>query len=188
MCGIVGAIIKGSNGFFQKEEATFAELLYVDALRGFDSTGVVGVLNDASFFTMKEASEAAIFLPKLREHEMFKGMYARGKLWIGHNRKKTIGEIDDQTAHPFVVDNTFAMVHNGTLFNWEKLYKGKEKPFSDSHALALCIKEALDEHHPIKALERVDWWYIWSICPCLLQPEDRETTSVKEQRTTSISN
>lgn len=124
-------------------------MLYADALRGFDSTGIIAVDKDGSFSILKEASQASEFIPKLKTNQIFKGMWNNGKVWIGHNRKKTVGEIKDETAHPFVVDKTFAMVHNGTLHTYKHL---DDKALTDSQALAGVLKKGLDAEDHIQGL------------------------------------
>jgi hypothetical protein len=149
MCGIVGVIIKGKSGLMAKHENSFFDMLYADALRGFDSTGVIGVENTGAFTIMKEAVEAAWFLPQLKDSKLKKDMYTRGKVYIGHNRKKTVGEINDEQAHPFVVDKTFAFVHNGTLHGHKLL----AETTTDSQALAVVMKKALEADNYKEALE-----------------------------------
>lgn len=149
MCGIVGVIVKGTSGLMNKHENCFFEMLYADALRGFDSTGVIAVDNTGAFSIMKEATEAGWFVPQLKDSALRKNMYARGKVYIGHNRKKTIGEITDEQAHPFVIDNTFAFVHNGTLHGHKLL----ADTTTDSQALAVVLKKSLEEDKYKDALE-----------------------------------
>ena len=43
MCGIVGIATKQNNGFTSAEGDMFRDMLYLDAFRGWDSTGVFGV-------------------------------------------------------------------------------------------------------------------------------------------------
>jgi hypothetical protein len=148
MCGIVGLIMKGNNGLFSKNEDSFYDMLYADALRGFDSTGVIGVEHTGAWHWAKEATAAANFIPKFKPSQVGRDIFMRGKAIIGHNRKKTIGEVKDETAHPFVVDNEFAMVHNGTLHNHKQLADVEV----DSNALAIVLKKALDEDNHIEAL------------------------------------
>lgn len=143
MCGIVGLVSKQSSGFFQQTETSFFQMLYADALRGEDSTGIIGVERDSTFHIAKEACSADYFMWSLngKEHNHIKtSMYNRGKAYIGHNRKRTQGAISDENAHPFVVDDNFAMVHNGTLTSYEHLAKGCTV---DSEALAIHLRAAL---------------------------------------------
>jgi Glutamine amidotransferase domain len=149
MCGIVGVVLKNNNGLVKQQEDSFYQLLYVDALRGEDSTGVIGAEKDGTFHIAKEASEPAWFLPTFQAGKAAKAMWMSGKAFIGHNRKKTIGAIADNTAHPFVVDNEFAMVHNGTLTNHRKMADTEV----DSEALAIAFHKVFKEDDYKLALE-----------------------------------
>lgn len=139
MCGIVGCVIKARNGFTKYAEDAFYQMLFADTLRGDDSTGVIAVHNDTSFGIMKEAYSAPYVINEMRMENMSKAMYSKGKAFIGHNRKKTVGAITDETAHPFVVDDVFAMVHNGTLRN----HKDLADTVVDSEALAIHLRKVL---------------------------------------------
>ena len=149
MCGIVGVILSKDSGFIKKTEDSFFEMLYVDALRGFDSTGVIAVEKTGAYSIAKEASAPTFFIPSFRDHQVCKTMWNVGRAYIGHNRKKTMGAISDETAHPFVIDNTFAMVHNGTLHN----HKALADTDIDSQALAIVLKKALEADNVKEVLE-----------------------------------
>jgi predicted glutamine amidotransferase len=149
MCGIVGCVMKHSSGFYKQTEDTFFQLLYVDALRGEDSTGVIGVEKTGVFHIMKEANTSAWVGPQIQTSTIGKAMYKEGKAYIGHNRKMTVGKVSDETAHPFVVDKEFALVHNGTLYNHESLAKTEV----DSEALAITFAKAFEEENFKEALE-----------------------------------
>lgn len=138
MCGVVGVISKYTTGMLKQHEDSFSQLLYVNALRGDDSTGVIGVEKDGSFHIAKEACEAAWFQQAYRGTPMAKAMFSRGQAMIGHNRKKTMGKIEDKSAHPFVINDEFAMVHNGTLYN----HRALKNTDVDSEALAHVFHEA----------------------------------------------
>lgn len=139
MCGIVGLICQSQYGFDKKHEDVFFQLLKVDELRGDDSTGIIYAESDGGFGYLKEASCASWVGSTMYAHPMMKASMQRGKAYIGHNRKATIGKVKDETAHPFVVDDNFAMVHNGTLFNHNKLKQTEV----DSEALAHHLKPIL---------------------------------------------
>lgn len=151
MCGLVGVIKKSSYGLFKKHQDSFFQMLYADAVRGWDSTGVVGVEKDGAFHIAKEALEAAYVIPQIKAEKFYTDRMdkAEGKAWIGHNRKTTVGKTTDENAHPFVINNEFAFVHNGTLFNHEELAKTDV----DSKALAIVLHEALGQTDWKKALE-----------------------------------
>jgi glucosamine 6-phosphate synthetase-like amidotransferase/phosphosugar isomerase protein len=142
MCGIVGAITKTTNGFNKNVEDAFWQLLFADTVRGDDSTGVIFIENDSSFGIMKEAYPAPWCINNLMNSKQGKSIFNHGKALIGHNRKKTSGAVCDENAHPFVVNDTFAMVHNGTLFQHTKL----ADTVVDSEALTIHLQKVLDSH------------------------------------------
>lgn len=125
------------------------QLLYANALRGDDSTGLICVEKDSTFHVAKQASEAAFFAPQYLASDVYKKMWSRGKAYIGHNRKKTVGKVADETAHPFVVDDQFAMVHNGTLYNHRTLANTEV----DSEALTQVLAKAFEKDEYIPDLE-----------------------------------
>jgi glucosamine 6-phosphate synthetase-like amidotransferase/phosphosugar isomerase protein len=139
MCGIVGFAVKYKNGFTKATEDCFFDMLFADTLRGDDSTGIIYVENDASFGIMKEATSGSWFAPSAAQDPTLKGMFQRGKAYIGHNRAATKGAITDENAHPFVVDKNFAMVHNGTLYS----HKDLADTTVDSEALAIHLSKVL---------------------------------------------
>lgn len=143
MCGIVGVVIKATNGFNKRQEDVFYEMLFADTLRGYDSTGLICVHNNGKFIIAKEAVEATWFIPQVKNHKDMNGLWQNGKVLIGHNRKKTSGFVNDESAHPFVIDDTFAMVHNGTLYGHKKLADTEV----DSEALATVFAEAFKEQN-----------------------------------------
>lgn len=140
MCGIVGAVCKTHFGFFKKHVDIFYSLLKADEVRGEDSTGVIYIENDTGFGIMKEALQASWCLNDFYSHDMTKNIIRKGKGFIGHNRKATVGRVTEETAHPFVVDNTFAMVHNGTL----RGHKHLKDTEVDSEALAHHLAPLLE--------------------------------------------
>lgn len=142
MCGIVGMVLKGSHGPTLKHEGILYDALYADAIRGFDATGLIGVENDTTFHIAKEAVEATYFISGWKALAMSRDMYSRGKAYIGHNRKKTMGKHSDENAHPFVINNHFALVHNGTLYNHTALADTDV----DSKALAIVLEKAFGEN------------------------------------------
>lgn len=141
MCGIVGVVTKAHNGLIKRVEDSFFQMLYADAVRGEDSTGVIAVEKDTTFHIAKEAISAEWFINSLKvsQSPITNAMWNRGAAYIGHNRKKTIGKISDETAHPFVVEDTFAVVHNGTLRKHHELAPNCDV---DSQALAIHLHGA----------------------------------------------
>lgn len=138
MCGIVGMIVKSKTGLVKQQEDCFYQLLYADVVRGEDSTGVIGVENDSTFHIAKEAISAEWFIQTLENDPISASMWRDGKAYIGHNRKTTIGKTTDENAHPFVVNDEFAMVHNGTLYN----HRALADTTVDSEALTIHLHKA----------------------------------------------
>jgi hypothetical protein len=143
-------IVKGNSGLIKQHEDTFYQLLYADALRGEDSTGVIGVEKDTTFHIAKEAVTASWFIPQLDAHKIGKDMWRDGKAYIGHNRKSTIGKTIDENAHPFTVNDEFAMVHNGTLYGHREL----ANTTVDSEALAIHLHKAFTEDEYVETVEK----------------------------------
>lgn len=145
MCGIVGIINTGSA--VQKDQTNrtkaFVELLFVDALRGTDATGIVfadytGTLEKPKVLTYKRALEARDFLntPKAKNFINESNWY---NFWIGHNRAATKGGTWDYNSHPFHHGNIIG-VHNGTLFTHNNLPDGKDF-IVDSEAIIYSINK-----------------------------------------------
>jgi hypothetical protein len=142
MCGLVGVISKYTNGFTQRQKEIFSTLLFVDTLRGDDSTGSFLVSNDGSLRLSKEASTAQEFMSHKDYDELMRLSILNGSALIGHNRKATKGNIIDENAHPFLVDDKICLVHNGTLWGDHKQHADVDV---DSHAIAhLIAKEGVE--------------------------------------------
>lgn len=144
MCGIVGIASAHTNGFSHKEASAFMDMLYFDALRGFDSTGVFGVDKYANVAIAKEATQAAEFLQD-EEIKKFKGgLISSGLFAVGHNRAATRGSVVDKNAHPFWVDDKIVLVQNGT-------YKGSHKHLADTEVDTEAIAHVLAKEPDISA-------------------------------------
>lgn len=138
MCGIVGIVTNSRNGHNYKELEAFETMLFLDTLRGWDSTGVFGVTNDKDVFIAKEASHAPDFLGRKEWKELRGKMFSRGKYIVGHNRAATRGVVNDKNAHPFWVDDKIILVQNGTYKGSHKHHKDVEV---DTEAIAHVISE-----------------------------------------------
>lgn len=138
MCGLVGLISKNSYGFTKDQQDVFATLLFVDMLRGQDSTGVFVVSNEGDVFVAKDAVNSVDFMGTNEFDSAMRRAFSRGIAMIGHNRKATRGNIVDENAHPFNVDDNIILVHNGTMVSDHKKHADVEV---DSHAIAHLIHE-----------------------------------------------
>jgi asparagine synthetase B (glutamine-hydrolysing) len=135
MCGLVGMVIKGINGATSLDADVIEQLLYIDALRGEDSTGVCLFENDGDVRVLKEATTADYFLRSKEWASVRTAFVSRGKAILGHNRKATVGKTNDDNAHPFIIDNRYVFMHNGTLHTHKHLADVE----IDSHALGIHL-------------------------------------------------
>lgn len=126
MCGIVGILTSYQNGFSQKELSFFEEMLYVDALRGLDSTGAFTVKNSGNFQWAKGAVSPSAFLRNNEWNILKAAAMGTGTFIFGHNRKATEGSINNKNAHPFVENDTI-LIHNGSLQNWRSLMRVEKR-------------------------------------------------------------
>lgn len=138
MCGLIGVVTKWTNGFNVSTQKTFFDLLYMDTLRGPDSTGVALIDRDGNVVVAKDMGPAYEFLQtKEYAKEIDIHGYKEGKALIGHNRKATQGKISAVNAHPFTIDDEFVLAHNGTLTTHKHL--GDHDV--DSHAIAQYLHD-----------------------------------------------
>ncbi len=138
MCGIVGIATAANNGFSAKEADMFFNMLYLDALRGYDSTGVFGVDKHKNVQIHKEASQAGIFMQDKTVHNFRTELVRNGLFAVGHNRAATRGEVVDKNAHPFWVDDKIVLVQNGT---WRGSHSHIKDTAVDTEALTHIIAE-----------------------------------------------
>jgi len=113
----------------------FEQMLYVDALRGEDATGVACVNTMQGAKVFKEAVHSAWFLYDAEYNKERTTFLTNGKALLGHNRKATMGGKKDEHAHPFTFDDRFVFFHNGTLNNHRKLADTEV----DSEALGMFL-------------------------------------------------
>jgi glucosamine--fructose-6-phosphate aminotransferase (isomerizing) len=116
MCGIVGYIGNGES--FPVLIKGLHRLEY----RGYDSAGVAIIGADGHLNTYKTKG-------KVEDLERFcKDKNVVGSVGIAHTRWATHGEPNDTNAHPHVSqDGTIALVHNGTIENYNVLKKALER-------------------------------------------------------------
>lgn len=158
MCGIVAVITKHTNGFSYKQLQVFETLLWLDTLRGNDSTGVFCVNNMGNCGIAKEIGPGEYFL-STPEWKDYRGkMFSNGWAIVGHNRKATRGSVSDKNAHPFWVEDKLVLVHNGS-------FMGSHKHLKDTDVDSEAIAHTLVEHGAddvAGALKRVNAAYALS--------------------------
>jgi glucosamine--fructose-6-phosphate aminotransferase (isomerizing) len=123
MCGIVG-YVGGKPGMDVVLEG-LRRLEY----RGYDSAGVA-VLSDEGTLQVERRAGKLANLEKLLTDEPLAGSLA-----IGHTRWATHGPPTDRNAHPQVdCSGRIAVVHNGTIENFETLVAGLEARGHERHS------------------------------------------------------
>lgn len=136
MCGIVGCI--GNMG--KPENKAFEELLFVDTLRGADSTGVISVNYQDKASSFKRAYPAQDFLSMKQAASLI----FSGKVLIGHNRWATKGAVNHLNAHPFEHGDVIG-VHNGTIRNQSLLTDHKDFPVDSDNVFYSIDKLGIEK-------------------------------------------
>jgi predicted glutamine amidotransferase len=178
LCGLVGFA-----GFLEyKHKNAMKELLFLDTLRGKDSTGLAAVDRDRRVSTRKFTVPGYEFI---EYPAVERAMCHADQLWIGHNRFKTSGNISKANAHPFEVldeDGDILLVgaHNGTLINkYELDHLVGDKFDTDSETLFNWLVEAPDFKEAISKVKgawSLTWWDPTTDSLHFLRNEERPLT------------
>lgn len=149
MCGLVGIVSFNRNQFYHTQQKAFKNLLYLDAFRGEDGTGVFGITPGGNVDMIKSEKPSGEFVYTPEFKEFTANMISGYDMVVGHNRKATVGTINDEAAHPFIHNDTI-LVHNGR-FEQHKKYHDTEV---DSEALCRYLDENQD--NLVEALKNID--------------------------------
>lgn len=136
MCGIVG-LIHPTKKWIPDLRAAFSQMLYADAVRGKDSTGVFRV--DSGKVDWRKAACAPGPFFGIKGVDEFLGVMGDASFVVGHNRSATKGRITHTNSHPFE-DGHITLVHNGTLWTHNNLPDG-HKYDVDSEAITHAIRK-----------------------------------------------
>jgi hypothetical protein len=125
------------------------QLLWADAVRGYDSTGIVVATGDKINY-FKRGLPSPDFLRTIAYERLIKPQLEKSRVIIGHNRASTKTAVSDENAHPFASHNgKIILVHNGFIQNANQLLTGNQYVVVDSAAIPLVMedkgeKEALE--------------------------------------------
>lgn len=155
MCGIVG-FVSASTGNTAARRAALTELLWYDARRGRDGTGLAVISPGVSTLVHKKALDAQEFVAT----EEFKTLLEKVEgsvLCIGHNRFATTGVVVDENAHPFHVGK-ITLVHNGVVHNHDALGSVSERDVDSAH-----IACAFNSQGAVPTIEKLQGSYtlVW---------------------------
>lgn len=112
--------------------------------RGYDSAGVA-LLDDSQIKRVRKKGKVSDLEDALNNIEL------PGKIGIGHTRWATHGAPSDDNAHPHLVSDRLAIVHNGIIENYKELIKDLNlKPEdltsdTDTEIIAHLIHKYLDD-------------------------------------------
>lgn len=151
MCGLVSVIIKDNTKIMNKTMIEiFKQMLYADALRGWDSTGMALIKGNDDVSVIKEPCSAGPFLFRHQDHTWAN----QNRAIIGHNRWATKGSVTAENAHPFT-EGKITLAHNGTL----RYHKHLKNVDVDSHAIC----HSINEKGAVETLEKLEGAYalIW---------------------------
>ena len=136
MCGIVGYV--GGQDALEVVLGGLRRLEY----RGYDSAGVAVLSADGVLTVERKAGKLANLEKEIA------GLPLPGTLGIGHTRWATHGPPTDHNAHPHLdCSGAVAVVHNGTIENFEVLVAGLElrgherRSDTDTEVVAHLVEE-----------------------------------------------
>ena len=139
MCGIVGYV--GDKPGVEVVLEGLRRLEY----RGYDSAGVAVLGDDGELRVERKAGKLANLEKELVERQL------PGGLAVGHTRWATHGPPTDGNAHPHVdCAGSVAVVHNGTIENFERLLAGlhsrghERRSDTDTEVVAHLVEERYD--------------------------------------------
>lgn len=115
MCGLVGVY----GQIYHKEKTAFQILHHLDVLRGRDGAGLYYHTFDGQGEVLKVDSipdDLVYYYDKTKFNKDMEINVHSLNLLLGHNRKATMGKVNQENAHPFELSNIVG-AHNGVLKN-----------------------------------------------------------------------
>lgn len=129
MCGLVGVF----GDTVKADVDIFNDLLWMDALRGKDSTGIASVAGWNKEVRLLKIPGDPSIIQNMKAYDSLVNPTACAL--IGHNRYRTVGAVSAANAHPFCFDGLVG-AHNGTLDDFARRKLEDHNEFgTDSEAL-----------------------------------------------------
>lgn len=154
MCGLVGI----AGNLFGPHLEMMEVLLHIDMLRGEHSCGVFTVGSNYDLNVAKTTESPLSFVNSSKYKKI---VDTNCSVIIGHNRKATVGAVNEANAHPFAWSNGGG-AHNGTLREYSQISIKKECLSSETDSeqlLASLISSGIQETIPkINGAWAVTWF------------------------------
>lgn len=139
MCGIVGAVAE------RNVIPILLEGLRRLEYRGYDSAGVAILAEAQQIQAIRRQGKVAV----LAEEVAASGL--KGKVGIAHTRWATHGKPSEQNAHPHIIGDRIAIVHNGIIENYQAIKARLQQQNytlnseTDTEIVAACIYELVSQ-------------------------------------------
>ena len=181
MCGIV-TYFSNQKTCPVKVEDAFRDMLWVDSIRGYHSTGLIYEAEGQVDY-VKKAITGWDFIQLAHPSAILKNL-GKTPYVIGHNRAATRGAVNHSNAHPFEFDHIVG-VHNGTLSNHYNLITNKEGTFPvDSMYLykALSLRPSEEVIPQVRGSFNLIWHDSRDNTIHLLRNDDRSYSFLKIEK------
>lgn len=158
MCGIHGIIT--TDTYLKNGSDFMMDSFLANQVRGTHSSGIYQVRNE-KISTYKKATNASNFIEDTQARPLILGA-SSANLTVGHVRHATAGSINDDNAHPFVVEredgSKLVGVHNGTLKEWKHKDGGKDHTVDSEWAFNMLAKESADAFEYFTGAYALVWY------------------------------
>lgn len=140
MCGIAGIHRLSDQPIERLEDLTNALLIAIES-RGRDATGMLAMLDTGKVQLQREVVPASTFVRRRQR------LAPKARTVLLHTRFATVGSPDDvRNAHP-QISAKMAAVHNGTIYNADRLF----------HRFRLPRRAQVDSEIIPALIERAGW-------------------------------
>lgn len=148
------------QGIFHQDVSLFKEMLYLDAVRGKDSTGMMYMAKAGYADWRKLEGLPQDLLATKSAQDFFNGAISDGMCLFGHNRAATKGSVTTENAHPFE-EGSIILMHNGTL---ENEFTFPEWRHSDIKVDSQLVARLFDVHGVEDTLSKIigAFTFIWA--------------------------